>query len=72
MQVDGDEDTSPSIVVRNDEGQYSWWPQDRAVPDGWVAVGHSGTKEECLDYIDRVWTDIRPLSMRRDLDGPEA
>jgi MbtH protein len=54
-------------VVRNDEEQYSIWPADRPVPQGWAEVGFSGDREECLDHIDEVWTDIRPLSLRRAL-----
>ncbi|HEV7652750.1 MAG TPA: MbtH family NRPS accessory protein [Actinophytocola sp.] len=52
-------------VVLNDEEQYSIWPADRDVPAGWRADGVTGTKEECLAHIDEVWTDMRPLSLRR-------
>ncbi|ALO99430.1 MULTISPECIES: MbtH family protein [Streptomyces] len=52
------------LVVVNDEEQYSVWWADRSVPEGWRAVGVSGPKEECLDYIERTWTDMRPLSLR--------
>jgi MbtH protein len=52
-------------VVRNHEEQYSIWPLQRELPLGWEAVGKSGTKAECLDYIEQVWTDMRPLSLRR-------
>jgi MbtH protein len=51
-------------VVVNHEEQYSIWPEDRDLPDGWRAEGTSGTEQECLDHIDRVWTDLRPLSAR--------
>jgi MbtH protein len=51
-------------VVVNDEEQYSIWAQRDALPAGWTAVGVSGTKAECLAHIDRVWTDIRPRSVR--------
>jgi MbtH protein len=51
-------------VVVNDEEQYSVWPVGRAVPAGWTATGPAGTEDECAAYIDRVWTDMRPLSMR--------
>lgn len=54
-------------VVMNHEEQYSIWPADRQMPLGWNAVGPSGTREECLDYIEKVWTDMRPLSLRRAL-----
>lgn len=54
-------------VVVNDEEQYSIWPEDREVPRGWRGVGATGPKEECLAHIDRVWTDMRPLSLRRQM-----
>lgn len=52
-------------VVVNHEEQYSIWPADRAIPAGWQAVGHQGSKEACLAYINQVWTDMRPLSLRQ-------
>ncbi len=51
-------------VVRNDEEQYSIWPADMETPAGWHELGVSGTKAECLEHIERVWTDMRPLSLR--------
>jgi MbtH protein len=51
-------------VVVNHEEQYSVWPVDRPVPAGWREVGRTGTREECLAYVDDVWTDMRPLSLR--------
>jgi MbtH protein len=59
-------------VVINDEEQYSIWPADRDNPVGWHDAGKSGTKEECLDYIKEVWTDMRPLSLRKRMEeaGP--
>lgn len=55
-------------VVVNDEEQYSIWESGRTLPRGWRAVDVSGTKDECLDYIEQVWTDIRPLSLRQQLE----
>lgn len=54
-------------VVVNDEEQYSIWFADRALPDGWRAEGTTGTRRECLDHIERVWTDMRPRSVRERL-----
>ncbi|MFE2756735.1 MbtH family protein [Actinosynnema sp. NPDC059335] len=51
-------------VVVNDEEQFSIWPVGRPVPAGWNAVGVNGTREACLEHIDRVWTDMRPKSLR--------
>lgn len=51
-------------VVVNNEEQYSLWPQDKAVPAGWSKAGKQGSKAECLAYIEEVWTDMRPLSVR--------
>jgi len=55
-------------VVINHEEQYSIWWSDRDNPLGWQDVGKSGTKQECLDYIETVWTDMRPLSLRKKMD----
>ncbi|MGH2485816.1 MAG: MbtH family protein [Ktedonobacterales bacterium] len=55
-------------VVLNDEGQYSIWFTDRELPLGWRREGTTGGKQECLAHIERVWTDMRPLSLRRAMD----
>ncbi|MFF7439993.1 MbtH family NRPS accessory protein [Streptomyces sp. NPDC008122] len=52
------------LVVRNHELQYSLWPADRELPAGWEPEGFSGERQECLDHIEQVWTDMRPLSAR--------
>ncbi|AKS43021.1 MbtH family protein [Wenzhouxiangella marina] len=52
-------------VIINHEEQYSIWPADRENPAGWRDAGFSGVKQDCLNYIERVWTDMRPLSQRR-------
>jgi len=51
-------------VVINDEEQYSVWWSEREMPPGWQAVGKEGTRQECLEYIEEVWTDMRPRSVR--------
>ena len=66
-----EEDTTTYKVVINHEEQYSIWPADRQVPPGWNADGKQGTKQVCLDYIEEVWTDMRPLSLRRKLAETE-
>ena len=63
-----DEDREFSVVM-NDEEQYSIWPAEKTPPAGWRSVGKQGLKAECLAYIDGVWTDMRPLSLRRKMDG---
>jgi MbtH protein len=52
-------------VVLNDEEQYSIWPADRDVPAGWRTEGTNGTKDACIEHIERVWVDMRPRSLRR-------
>jgi MbtH protein len=56
-------------VVVNDEEQYSVWPADRPLPAGWRDGGKTGSKQDCLAHIDEVWTDMRPASLRRHMDG---
>jgi MbtH protein len=53
------------VVVTNDEEQYSIWRDESTVPHGWRAAGKRGSKAECLQYIEEVWTDMRPLSLRK-------
>ncbi|WP_213781726.1 MbtH family NRPS accessory protein [Caballeronia sp. dw_276] len=55
-------------VVINHEEQYSIWPTYKALPNGWTAVGQTGDKETCLAYIKEVWTDMRPLSLRKQME----
>ncbi|HEX9372430.1 MAG TPA: MbtH family protein [Roseiflexaceae bacterium] len=71
MNRDEQEDTTIYKVVVNHEEQYSIWPDGREVPLGWRDVGKSGTKEECLAYIKEVWTDMRPLSLRKKMEEDE-
>ena len=56
------------LVVRNAEEQYSIWPEGREMPAGWEADGTVGPKDACLEHITQVWTDMRPLSLRRRMD----
>ncbi len=55
-------------VVVNHEEQYSIWPADRENPLGWRDAGKVGPKDECLKYIEEVWTDMRPLSLRKKME----
>jgi MbtH protein len=65
MSYHDEEDTRTYVVVKNHEEQYSIWLADKEVPNGWVVEGEPGAKDECLSYIEEVWTDMTPLSLRR-------
>ena len=52
-------------VLMNDEEQYSIWPEQKETPAGWHEVGFKGSKAEVSEYIDKHWTDMRPLSLRK-------
>ena len=69
MTADDEEDGAIYAVVVNKEEQYSIWPIDKAMPRGWRAVGKQARKTECLRYIDEVWIDMRPLSLRRTMEA---
>lgn len=62
------EDTTIYKVVVNHEEQYSIWPEYRDNPLGWRDEGKLGLKAECLEHIQKVWTDMRPLSLRKHLE----
>lgn len=68
MRDDEREDTTIYKVVFNHEEQYSIWPADRENALGWKDAGKTGTKAECLEYIKEVWTDMRPLSLRKKME----
>jgi MbtH protein len=57
------------LVVLNDEEQYSIWEEELPVPDGWRPEGFRGSREDCLAHVETVWTDMRPLSVRRAAAG---
>ena len=52
-------------VLKNRIGEYAIWPADRENARGWSEVGKLGTADECLRYIEEVWADLRPLSLRQ-------
>ena len=56
-------------VVVNHEEQYSIWPSGKPLPAGWREAGKSGDKQDCLAWIKTVWTDMRPLSVRRAMES---
>ena len=66
---DADDDKTIYKVVVNHEEQYSIWAADRDIPTGWRDAGKQGTKAECLAHIKEVWTDMRPLSLRKKMEG---
>jgi len=66
MESEGTEGSARRYsVVVNAEEQYSIWRTDKALPRGWTSTGKEGTEQECLQYIESVWTDMRPASSRR-------
>ncbi|AGP41605.1 MbtH family protein [Sorangium cellulosum] len=72
MASEEHEDNTIYKVVVNHEEQYSIWPEYRENPLGWRDAGKAGTKAECLDHIKEVWTDMRPLSLRKQMDAQEG
>ncbi|MFA5985272.1 MAG: MbtH family protein [Methylococcaceae bacterium] len=64
-----EEDKTEYYVLINHEEQYSLWPNYIDIPGGWTIVGQARSKQECLDYINEVWTDMRPLSLRKHMEA---
>ena len=58
-------DDTPYMVVINHEEQYSIWPVEKTLPKGWKPAGFKGELYPCVKYIEEVWTDMRPLSIRK-------
>lgn len=72
MSYNDEEDKTIYKVVVNHEEQYSIWPAYKQIPAGWREAGREGLKEECLAYVEEVWTDMRPLSLRQSMAAAEA
>ena len=70
--MDKEEDTREYQVLVNSEEQYSLWLAGQAIPNGWRQVGPKGQKQVCLDYVKEVWTDMRPLSVRKSMEKYQA
>jgi MbtH protein len=51
------------IVLINGEGQHSLWPVFADVPDGWEVAFGEASRQECLDFIEESWRDMRPKSL---------
>ncbi len=66
--IEENENKQPCVVVANQEQQYSVWPEGCDIPSGWKSLGKAGPRNECLAFIQKLWTDIRPLSVRREED----
>jgi MbtH protein len=66
---DQDQDSTIYHAVVNHEEQYSIWPAHKPMPAGWREAGKTGSKAEVLAFIEQVWTDMRPLAVRREMDG---
>jgi MbtH protein len=67
-----DDPDASYLVLINDEGQYSLWPVFSEVPAGWTVAHPEDSRQNCLDHIERHWTDMRPLSLVRQMDADAA
>ena len=72
MNTNDRQDDEVYKVVVNHEEQYSIWSAERANPLGWTDAGKSGSKTECLAFIKDVWTDMRPLTLRRKIERADS
>jgi uncharacterized protein YbdZ (MbtH family) len=64
-----EDDNASYLVVVNDDGQYSLWPERIAVPAGWRVALESASRGDCLAYVEETWLDMRPLSLVRRSEG---
>jgi MbtH protein len=66
-----DEDAKYLVLI-NDEGQHSLWPVFADVPDGWEVIFGEDGRQECLDFIEKNWTDMRPKSLIKAMEADAA
>ncbi|BCJ73674.1 protein mbtH [Catellatospora sp. IY07-71] len=67
-----DDDNGTFLVLVNDENQHSLWPAFADVPAGWRTVCGPAPRQDCLDHIERQWTDMRPASLARRMAEQQA
>ncbi|MDN0201204.1 MbtH family protein [Streptomyces sp. S.PNR 29] len=60
------------LVLVNDEGQHSLWPEFADVPAGWTVAKTADTREACLAHVEENWTDMRPASLIKAMDTVDA
>lgn len=63
-----DNESSTFYALRNEEGQYSLWPTFAAIPAGWEITAE-GSRDNVISHINQAWTDMRPNSLIRAMDG---
>ncbi|HEV2505497.1 MAG TPA: MbtH family protein [Mesorhizobium sp.] len=54
---------STYLVLVNDEGQHSLWPDSTKIPDGWRPIHGPAPRQNCIEYIETHWVDMRPRSL---------
>ena len=64
-----EDESGTYLVLVNDEGQHSLWPEFAGVPEGWVAAHGPAPRQECLDYVETHWTDMRPRSLVAEMEA---
>lgn len=64
-----EDDEARFLVLVNDEGEHSLWPAFAGVPQGWTVALPEDTRQACLEYVERTWTDMRPHSLAEAADG---
>ncbi|MEU0283829.1 MbtH family protein [Streptomyces sp. NPDC088147] len=69
MENPFDNDNGSFYVLVNHENQHSLWPTFANVPDGWTVVFGEDGRQACLDYVEKNWTDMRPASLIREMEG---
>jgi len=63
-----EEDARDYMVLVNAELQYSLWLKELTIPPGWQPAGMEGKKDRCLQFVEEVWKDMRPLSLRKAME----
>lgn len=66
-----DDENGIFLVLVNDEGQYSLWPEFADVPDGWEVAHPAASRAESLQFVEENWTDMRPRSLVRAMENAD-
>ncbi|WP_329570513.1 MbtH family protein [Kitasatospora sp. NBC_01266] len=61
-----DDPEASYVVLVNEEGQFSLWPEFAGIPDGWRIARPAAARTTCIEFINENWTDMRPASLVRE------
>jgi MbtH protein len=72
MSQQFDDENGSYVVLTNDDGQHSLWPNTIEIPDGWTTTYGPSSRPECIAFTESNWTDMRPRRLVSSMERPTS